>query len=41
MCQFSWYLRVALPNEFTSSTKKDFDSVTFLTETENRRIHES
>lgn len=30
-----------LPNGFTSSTKNNFERVSFLTETENRHIHET
>lgn len=40
VAQFSWYLCVALPQEFTSSTKTNLESVIFLTETDNRRIRE-
>lgn len=34
--QFSWYWRVALSQEFTSSTKTNFERVSFLTEAENQ-----
>lgn len=38
--QFSWYSWVPLPHEFTSSRKTNLERVNFLTETENRHIHE-
>lgn len=37
--QFSRHSLVALTNEFTSSAKNNNEKLSFLTETENRRIH--
>lgn len=41
VAQFSWYSRLVLPHEFTSSMKTNFKWVRFLTETKNGSIHKN
>lgn len=41
VAQFSWYSLFALPHIFTSSTKTNFQRVSFLIEVENLCIHET